>query len=535
MMLENNIYSDKKELFEQQLKAGLVPKEATAFIRDTKQIWNNGCYFGGESKFIVKITYNELVDLKSSGNLIAGTKYRIIDYETLTSQPGTKSAEHPFDIVVTALDSSTLDENARAMISRRDVDGYFSTSKLNAWKIKYSLNNNKDRFAWTKLEEPSIVVNAKSFGMGYLHAFLNGTYIYNGKTYYMWNYGYDDEVFLSEKENPSVGDKVLVCLLSEGQDAGVTLTISQIPERQEAGKGVIYHMIDEFGNDCPYDFKNIQFKHPKDTTTYPDYYYTFSTVINGVVTDHSLLQGYCYDNIMKDYINSGKHTLNCNVFLITLKTSSCSSNSFEYGCHSNSFGNDCQYNSFGNYCYNNSFGDSYRYNSFGDYCNSNSFGSDFQNNSFGDKCIRNSFGDSYSCNSFGNNCLNNSLGSYYYGNSFGNGFSANSFGNDCQYNSFGNCCQYNSFRTSASETATLLDYCYYNHFDDGCSYNVIWNSDTTRDGNALQNINVNRGVSGISSNYNYINIDTLNAGYEIQVAKNSKGEIKIYCEADLIA
>lgn len=26
------------------------------------------------------------------------------------------------------------------------------------------------------------------------------------------------------------------------------------------GKGVIYRMIDEFGNDCPYDFKNIQFK-----------------------------------------------------------------------------------------------------------------------------------------------------------------------------------------------------------------------------------------------------------------------------------
>ena len=26
------------------------------------------------------------------------------------------------------------------------------------------------------------------------------------------------------------------------------------------GKGVIYRMIDEWGNDCPYDFKNVQFK-----------------------------------------------------------------------------------------------------------------------------------------------------------------------------------------------------------------------------------------------------------------------------------
>lgn len=29
---------------------------------------------------------------------------------------------------------------------------------------------------------------------------------------------------------------------------------------KESGKGVIYRMIDEFGNDCPYDFKNIRFK-----------------------------------------------------------------------------------------------------------------------------------------------------------------------------------------------------------------------------------------------------------------------------------
>ena len=94
---------------------------------------------------------------------------------------------------------------------------------------------------------------------------------------------------------------------------------------------------------------------------------------------------------------------------------------------------------------------------------------------------------------------------------------------------------YNSFRSSASQTASLKAYCKYNHFDDGCSYNVIWTSHTTSSSKLLQNININRGISGKLSNYNFINIDTLNADYEIQVAKNSKGEIKIYCEADLIA
>ena len=78
-------------------------------------------------------------------------------------------------------------------------------------------------------------------------------------------------------------------------------------------------------------------------------------------------------------------------------------------------------------------------------------------------------------------------------------------------------------------------YVQYNHFDDGCKFNVIWNADTTSSSILLKNINVNRGVSGTSSLYNYINIDVLNQDYEIQVAKNSNGEIKIYCEADLIA
>ena len=87
---------------------------------------------------------------------------------------------------------------------------------------------------------------------------------------------------------------------------------------------------------------------------------------------------------------------------------------------------------------------------------------------------------------------------------------------------------------SASTKGTLLNYCQYNHFDDGCKYNVIWNDVQPTSSNLLQNVNVVRGVSGTSSAYNFINIVDKNAAYEIKVAKNSKGELKIYCEADLI-
>jgi hypothetical protein len=58
------------------------------------------------------------------------------------------------------------------------------------------------------------------------------------------------------------------------------------------GKGVIYYMKDEHGNECPYDFKNIQFlrsatwhqEHPEcfdyllETFKGDAYYYTFSWI-----------------------------------------------------------------------------------------------------------------------------------------------------------------------------------------------------------------------------------------------------------------
>lgn len=43
---------------------------------------------------------------------------------------------------------------------------------------------------------------------------------------------------------------------------------------EENGKGVIYRMIDEFGNDCPYDFKNILFKNVYNGI----YQYTFNSL-----------------------------------------------------------------------------------------------------------------------------------------------------------------------------------------------------------------------------------------------------------------
>ena len=455
---------------------------------------NDYIYVIDGTENIYNTTYENLLSLRDNNQLIAGMSYRIIDYVTTTSQENTSSAGHPFDVIVLALSDNTLSEEAQAI--QNNNDGYFDSSNLGAWKIWYSLDNDTSICEWTDTTN---------------------------------------------------------------------------------GKGVIYRMIDEFNNDCPYDFKNILFKR-KLTNGVLDvengvdtWCYTFNAycIDEANIYDASVISrkeiirrdaNRCYGNIIKEYsvkINNGGSTLNDIVFLniygiesmVSFHCSdnslgnSCSSNTFGNSCSSNTFGSYCGSNYFGNSCSDNSFGNSCSSNTFGSYCGSNYFGNSCSDNSFGNECVSNSFGNSYSDNSFGNSCSSNTFGNNCYYNTFGNSCSDNSFGNNCNgnsfgnycyYNSFGNSCDYNSFRNSASQTGALKNYCNYNHFDDGCSYNVIWNSDTTSSSIKLKNVNINRGVSGTSSSFNTINIDTLNQDYEIQVAKNSNGEIKIYCEADLI-
>ena len=170
---------------------------ATALTNlDTRvgQLEDTGSNQGTTSNQIIAISYADLKALRDTAKLVPGQQYRITDYTCTTTQENTRALGHVFDIIVTADDTSTINEVARAV--KHDGDTYFAGCDLNAWKIWYCLDNDTDRFAW------------------------------------------------ADSAN---------------------------------GKGVIYRMIDEFDNDIPYDFKNIQFKHPNDTTTYPHYYYTFAS------------------------------------------------------------------------------------------------------------------------------------------------------------------------------------------------------------------------------------------------------------------
>ena len=252
------------------------------------------------------------------------------------------------------------------------------------------------------------------------------------------------------------------------------------------GKGVIYRMIDEWQNDCPYDFKNVQFKRywvnginitqnegGQPNIILKGYYGTaFNTDIftEGVDTDDSL---FCFtftrlNNIVDNY---EKGTVNqSNVLDESIQTEG-----FNIDADDDKLNNPHAYN-FHNRCRNNILKpretglrvDTKEYmalvllnnvfitvkvvgvdyssyqspfdNTLGVSCYSNTFGNDCSN-SFGDYCSSNSFGNECVYNTFGNGC-SNTFGNYCYSNTFGDNCSNNSFENYFQYNALGNDIQY---------------------------------------------------------------------------------------------
>lgn len=297
------------------------------------------------------------------------------------------------------------------------------------------------------------------------------------------------------------------------------------------GTGVIYRMIDEWGNDCPYDFKNIKFQRwavtacqdcpdlvvdSSDNTygyyygakwlgsnlltnaTYGenDYFYTFAlkdlesdewfdyTVVAHLGLKNNLGNEIsCYDNHLTEATNeynSGKGEMTkvlSNIVFFNCYTDlsdTSSANNYSH-CNNNRFLGNCYVNTFGNDCYGNSFESNCAGNTFGNICQNNTFGTCFRGNTFGIYCLQNSFGNYCYSNLFKKYCSQNSFGNFCYNNSlqncivnsFGNYCHDNSFGNECHYNSFGNCCYNNSFGSDCQSNSFGND-CWSNTFGDYC-------------------------------------------------------------------
>ena len=339
-----------------------------------------------------EVTYSQLVSKVNQGGLVPGKYYKIIDYRTTTSQTDTQSANNDICIIVLALSSDKLSENAHA--TQKTGDTYFLSSKLSAWELKYCLENDTDRFAWA-----------------------------------------DDT----------------------------------------NGKGVIYYMKDEWGNECPYDFKNIQFKRnltdgdldiDNGTATWV---FTFNFWDSGSLTckDASIVGNTYHDDegmfpgvygnrigsLSSQSVDTGSESsimqfsLPDNVFLTDGQPTEY------YGCYLNILGGNC---------YSNTFEDEPHDNTLGEGCNNNIFVGTCQENVLGKGCNYNVLNTS-SNNTLSSGCTYNTLSANCNYNAFGNGSSNNTLGQSSDYNAFG----------SNSSHNTLVDHCEYIMFEDGCSHNTL--------------------------------------------------------------
>lgn len=156
------------------------------------------------------------------------------------------------------------------------------------------------------------------------------------------------------------------------------------------GKGVIYRMIDEWQNDCPYDFKNIMFsrKVTAGNLNIDGAYYTFSwvneanevedaSIVGQTLTNDEGSVNGVHDNLISAsdayHLGIGSNTmafaLNGNVFVSEYAYNSVFygiyGNHFAINCYNNTFGNNCYENTFGNGCGNNTFGNYFCYNTLG--------------------------------------------------------------------------------------------------------------------------------------------------------------------------
>lgn len=516
---------------------------------------------GGSSGYI-ETTYAKLKTLRDDGKLIAGGFYRITDYECFTSQEYTVSANHPFDIIVFALDEKTISEDARAI--QRDGDDYFADTNLAAWKLRYSLDNNTDRFSWV---HPIDTTAYKSDGCQIKPDLIQGNEFVTPFTFVscvwvdnandsdykegthkdleenlIYEWGYVDEQLCLYKSNPNLyedeggvpdyDDKYLYrgVITVDGNEydywqkwdagyndgAGGLMPVYAMTERivknpadysEEdvtlEAKGVVYRMIDEYDNDCPYDFKNIMFtRFHLEVPTADDIIYSWQLYMYADIKQRVFADDLAYMwsglsththywfNDGDTYIFSSWSGRKENFYTfsyVNSETGEIRDASMEHGapCLGNKicsignnlnnivlFGYDFSDNNFAEGCECITIGVSSQNNKFGLYCNGITLG---------EGCVGNEFGNDNSWiylssyanyNSFHDNATAISFGDYSSHNIVKSGCGSIALRPDCSYNVFGLGCSRISLEFECSSNM-LGHYCSNIELNQNCGSNIL--------------------------------------------------------------
>lgn len=296
----------------------------------------------------------------------------------------------------------------------------------------------------------------------------------------------------------------------------------------ENGKGVIYRLIDEWGNDCPYDFKNIQFKR---------YRVTDDCLSGELATLDGLYLGYDgelqdLDVIEQDYIWAYTFSLG-DMLGAPDDASNCGFNGSGIGAGYSAkgfYGDNVilpcscrvtrdEEQSYSVFCLNNIV----------IYANNNQFSCLLSGNRIGSECLNMTI-SGYD-NNISHDCRNIITGDICYANNFEtgcglitfrNGCRHNTFGSDCYHNTFGSGCGYNTF---GSDLRNIIL--------NGCVDFVAVTGGASSDSH-VHYAQVLNGTHGIDTQHRLQITFTANVDYCQFAGLNSAGELKIWTPADII-
>ena len=541
----------------------------------------------GDIKSLVEITYSELVTLKSNKTLKPGTFYRITDYVTTSTQADSRSVGHQFDVIVRADDVDVLNENAYAIHHKGDT--YFQNCNLSNWKLKYSLENDADTYAWAD------TVNGKGV-IYYMKDEYNNECCYDFKNiqYKRWKITPADDTLMEYKDElenyyVGVGAMIGVKKLDENDFKWFyTFNGSDTEELDASVNGGAQRNIIKSYNSTLLKqvLNNIAFiSNPIDNNSILqntiDYGSNNITLLGiSYLSDNHFGQSSNNVILLSNAVIHNRFVCNCDQcfiyspFTVEMNTfggyfqkniltaaSGISTNTIYDSVHENIFivkqaiySNTIYYNSFKNNikCQTGNMSYNVIQTSFQ---NNNIICSEFNLNNISQGFTKNeiystkTFSNNIIDSSFANNTINVQNGftqnhisyAFKYNTINGYRFINNDIAPYCMYNKFaeftgnvvGPAFSYNAFKMSNNindADRSLVKACKFGPY---VLYNNFYSTQTDSSANGIFNLNVQGNLQGTSSNYNHIEVPVASTS-EITISRNSNGEIKVYNMADLI-
>lgn len=520
---------------------------------------------------MIETTWANLRTLRDSSRLTKGAWYRITDYNFITTKLGIQSGNHQFDIVLLAISESMLSESGYAC--KHAGDHYFER-EVTEGGIEWLYTLYVDDYAESYGDElvdhaddihstdvfcnhtydispvtgDEVPVLFKTDGEEYSiddpdyddRFYYEGTYDLDGDEYDMWGkYEYDQDnekwVFLQQYAlTPIVVEdgKLIVSPIPETKIVPVNMNAWELKYcldndkklfnwAETDGKGVIYYLKDEFGNEAPYDFKNVLFQRKNiirvssnDLSIFTQgenshlgllsnygitcgdnnyYYYTFDTPFNAG-NDSSLFGDSAY-NTIKPYILEGQRLIN-NIVLGIANNNTIGSNCYDLTLWGTVGENNLTYNcsnllviglsqTIMTYVRSTTFF-SLGSTTFGSGC-FNNIGSMLTNSEIGDSCNNNNFGTGNMGIKMGNGCTNNTFGTFNYSNTFKSGVANCNLGNYVSYCEFG----------IAAVDITLPNYVRYCKFEPDI-HKIKFTTSGGSTSRYIQYVTVCRGISNLT-------------------------------------